>query len=122
VLISNLGSYRIDNVDVEISSDVLESLDITNKQYIGSLENDDFSTVQFKTQISPFTVPGEYDMTVKVTYRDQSGEWKTRYMTQPLTIYAAQTGNGGNALLYGGVFILLVVAVWYFFLRKKPKA
>jgi len=122
VLISNLGSYRIDNVDVEISSDVLESLDITNKQYIGSLENDDFSTVQFKTQISPFTLPGDYDMTVKVTYRDQSGEWKTRYMTQPLTIYAAQTGNGGNALLYGGIFILLVVAVWYFFLRKKPKA
>ncbi len=120
VLISNLGSYSIDNVDVEITSEVLESLDITNKQYIGSLENDDFSTVQFKTQISPFTPPGDYDMTVKVTYRDQSGEWKTRYIKQPITIYSMQTEDAG-ILGYALPLAVIGVLVWYFFLRKPKK-
>jgi hypothetical protein len=120
VLVSNLGSYRIDNVDVEIDSDVLQSLDITNKQYIGSLENDDFSTVQFKTQISSSTAPGDYDMTVKITYRDQSGEWKTRYISQPLIIYGMQAEEGG-VLNYVIILVVLAVVVWFFFLRKKKK-
>ena len=118
VLVSNLGSYRIDNVDVEIDSDVLQTLDITNKQYIGSLENDDFSTVQFKTQISPFTAPGDYDMTVKINYRDQSGEWKTRYISQPITVYGAQAEEGG-ILNYIIILVVLAVIAWFFFLRKK---
>jgi len=120
VLVSNLGSYRIDNVDVEIDSDVLQTLDITNKQYIGSLENDDFSTVQFKTQISPFTAPGDYDMTVKINYRDQSGEWKTRYINQPITVYGMQTEEGG-ILNYIIILVVLAVIVWFFFFRKKKK-
>lgn len=120
VLVSNLGSYRIDNVDVEIDSDELTSLDITNKQYIGSLENDDFSTVQFKVQISPFVTPGDYDMTVKVTYRDQSGEWKTRSIIQPITIHGAQAEEGG-ILTYIIILVVLAVIVWYFFFRKKKK-
>lgn len=120
VLVSNLGSYRIDNVDVEIDSDVLQSLDITNKQYIGSLENDDFSTVQFKTQISPLTSPGDYDMTVKINYRDQSGEWKTRYISQPIAIYGMQSEEGG-ILNYIIILVVLAVIVWFFFLRKKKK-
>ncbi len=120
VLVSNLGSYRIDNVDVAIESDVLTSLDITNKQYIGSLENDDFSTVQFKVQISPFVAPGDYDMTVKVTYRDQSGEWKTRNINQPVTIHGMPAEEGG-ILTYLIILVVLAVIVWYFFFRKKKK-
>ncbi len=118
VLVSNLGSYRIDNVDVEITSEVLESLDITNKQYIGSLENDDFSTVQFKMQISPNVAPGDYTMTVKVNYRDQSGEWKTKYISQPITIYGMQAEEVG-VLNYIIILVVLAVIVWFFFLRKK---
>lgn len=118
ILVSNLGSYRVDNVDVEIDSEVLQSLDITDKQYIGSLENDDFSTVQFKTQIRSDVAPGDYEMTIKVNYRDQSGEWKTSYITQPITVYAAQTEDAG-ILNYVIVLAVLAAIVWYFFLRKK---
>jgi len=122
VLVSNLGSYAIDNVDVEISSDVLRSLDITNKQYIGSLAKDDFSTVQFKTNVRNDIAPGDYSMSIKVRYRDQSGEWVTKTISQPITIYPPTTNNSGSALLYVGVFAILVIAVWYFFLRKKQRA
>ena len=120
VLVSNLGSYRIDNVDVEIDSDVLTSLDITNKQYIGSLENDDFSTVQFKTQISPFVTPGDYSMSVKITYRDQSGDWVTKRVTQPIEIHSMPEQDSGLVFYIIGAAVLAVV-IWYFFFRKKKK-
>lgn len=120
VLISNLGSYQIDNVDVEVESDVFDSLDITNKQYIGSLKNDDFSTVQFKVMIDPMTMPGDYTMTVKVTYRDQSGEWETRYINQPITVHSAPAGDY-SIFIYAIVGVIVVVAAWWFFFRKKKK-
>jgi len=120
VLVSNLGSYRIDNVDVEIDSDVLTSLDITNKQYIGSLENDDFSTVQFKTQISPFVMPGDYTMNVKITYRDQSGDWVTKRVTQDIEIHSMPEQDAGFIFYLIGAMIVAVV-IWYFFFRKKKK-
>lgn len=120
VLVSNLGSYRIDNVDVEIDSDVLSSLDITSKQYIGSLENDDFSTVQFKTQISPFVIPGDYSMNVKITYRDQSGDWVTKRVTQPIEIHSMPAQDSGLIFYIIGAIVIAVV-VWYFFFRKKKK-
>lgn len=120
VLVSNLGSYRIDNVDVEIDSDVLTSLDITNKQYIGSLENDDFSTVQFKTQISPFVSPGDYSMNIKITYRDQSGDWVTKRVTQDIEIHSMPEQDAGLIFYLIGAVIVAVI-IWYFFFRKKKK-
>ena len=120
VLISNLGSYQIDNVDVEIESEVFDTLDITNKQYIGSLKNDDFSTVQFKVIIDPLTMPGDYTMTVKVTYRDQSGEWETRYINQPITVHSAVSADY-SLFLYGGILIIAIILAWFFFFRKKKK-
>lgn len=120
VLVSNLGSYRIDNVDVELKSDILETLDISNKQYIGSLENDDFSTVQFKTRIGSSVSPGDYTMKIEIDYRDQSGEWKTKTITQPITVNAMQADEGGIFNLLLPVAVVLVL-VWYFFLRKRGK-
>ena len=120
VLISNLGSYQIDNVDVELESDVFDSLDITNKQYIGSLQNDDFSTVQFKVMIDPMTAPGDYTMRVKVTYRDQSGEWETRYINQPITVHSAPAGDY-SMFIYAVLGVIVIIAVWFFFFRKKKK-
>ncbi|MEM2908719.1 MAG: CARDB domain-containing protein [Candidatus Bilamarchaeaceae archaeon] len=121
VLVSNLGSYSIDNVDVELYSDALRNLDVTNRQYIGSLAKDDFSTVQFKVSIPSEVAPGEHTATVKVRYRDQSGEWVTKTTVQPILIYPPQTGNGSTLFIYIVLIALLVIAIWFVFLRKKPR-
>jgi hypothetical protein len=119
VLVSNLGSYAIDNVAVEFESDALESLDISSEQYIGSLNNDDFSTVQFKVRVASLE-EGDYPVTIRVDYRDRSGEWGTKTLTKTVSIHAV-SGNGFDMTLP----ILLIagaVAVWWFRFRKKPQA
>ncbi|MFH1785033.1 MAG: hypothetical protein ABH842_01260 [Candidatus Micrarchaeota archaeon] len=118
VLVSNLGSYAIDNVDVEFISDSLESLDISSNQYIGSLNNDDFSTVQFKVRIG--NVPeGSYPIKLNITYRDKSGEWKSKLVTKNVNVYSQPAQNGSEFILIGGL-VIVVLAVWFFFIRKKP--
>lgn len=118
VLVSNLGSYPIDNVDVKFSSDTLKSLDISDTQYIGNLNNDDFSTVQFKIRVN--NVPeGSYPINIEVSYRDRSGEWKQKTITQNVNIYAAPAKNGSEFFLLGGL-VIVAIAIWFFFIRKKP--
>ncbi len=115
VLVSNLGSYRIDNVDVSISSPALRSLDISNVQYIGGLQNDDFSTVQFVTNVNA-TTGGTYPIEITIHYRDQSGEWRTKVVEQNITIYPAAKGDDNLPLVIG--LVMVAVGVWYFKFRK----
>lgn len=118
VLVSNLGSYAIDNVDVEFSSDSFESLDISTNQYIGSLNNDDFSTVQFKVRVGN-VVEGEYPINLNISYRDKSGEWKSKMITKNVNVYAPPVQNGSEFFLLGGLAVV-AFAAWFFFIRKKP--
>jgi len=121
VLVSNLGSYSIDNVEVEIESDALESLDVSDTQYIGSLENDDFSTVQFTVKVKQLS-EGDYPIDVKVRYRDASGEWKERDLITDVTVYdnVGGEGNTTDMLMYLGILVvILAVIVWYFKFRKS---
>ena len=117
VLVSNVGSYGIDNVDVGISSPAFESLDITPRQYIGSLAKDDFSTVQFKVRAG--ASPGDYPVTINVRYRDASGEWVTKSIDQTASLKAAASNGGGTIYLLIGLAAIAAAAVWYFKLRKK---
>ncbi|VVC03721.1 Uncharacterised protein [Candidatus Bilamarchaeum dharawalense] len=118
VLVSNLGSYPIDNVDVHFSSDSFKSLDISDGQYIGNLNNDDFSTVQFKVRVGD--VPeGEYQVNIDVSYRDRSGEWKHKIVPQTVNVYSAPVKSGGEMFILGGIVVVALVA-WFFFIRKKP--
>jgi uncharacterized membrane protein len=119
VLVSNLGSYEISNVDVAISSPVLESLDIHEKEYIGGLNKDDFSTVQFKVKVTN-VAPGTYPLNVTVNYRDLSGDWKTKTINDKITIHQpVAQGNGSMPLLIGAIVVLAFLVYW-FKLRKKP--
>ncbi|MFH1222446.1 MAG: hypothetical protein V1492_05165 [Candidatus Micrarchaeota archaeon] len=118
VLVSNLGSYSIDNVDVEIESDSLRSMDISSKQYIGKLDTNDFSTVQFKTKVVAPSA-GDYEMKIRIHYRDQSGEWKEKTLTQPLKVYDAPQADGTMTFVLIGGIVVLAIAAWYFFIRKK---
>jgi hypothetical protein len=121
VTVSNLGSYSIQGVTVDFESDALTLLTVQPEQYIGGLDKDDFSSVQYKVQVGNLA-PGNYDATVKVSYKDASGARITE--TKPVVIRIdapAQTGDGTGTIL----LLLAVVAVagyWYFKMRKKPKA
>lgn len=117
VLVSNLGSYEISNVEVEMESEAFQNIDVSNKQYIGNLANDDFSTVQFKIRV--IGAPGEQTVTLKINYRDSSGEWKSKTITQPVMIYEGVGQNGGQFYIIAGGIALLAAALWYFFIRKK---
>ncbi len=117
VLVSNVGSYGIDNVDVGISSPAFESLDITPRQYIGSLAKDDFSTVQFKVKVD--SGPGDYPISINVRYRDASGAWVTRTIDQAASVKGVPSNGSGTLYLLVGLVAIAAAAVWYFRLRKK---
>lgn len=121
VTVSNLGSYSIQGVTVDFESDALTLLTVQPEQYIGGLDKDDFSSVQYKVQVGNVQ-PGNYNATVKVSYKDASGARVTE--TKPVVIRVeapAQSGDGTGTLLLLLV-IVVVVGYWYFKMRKKPKA
>ncbi len=116
VLVSNLGTYSIESVDVSISSPVFSTLDISNKQYIGGLQRDDFSTVQFLVKINP-TEPGDYPVKLDIKYRDQSGDWKQKSITQNISVHGA-TASEDSPLGLIAIAVIAVVGIWYFKFRK----
>ncbi len=120
VLVSNLGSYEISNVDVGINSPAFESLDVHEREYIGGLDKDDFSSVQFKIKVIA-TQPGNYPLNVSVKYRDTSGEWKNKDIIDNLTIHASQSNNGNSIMYLILGVVVIAIAVWHFKFRKKPK-
>lgn len=117
VLVSNVGSYGIDNVDVGINSSAFESLDITPRQYIGSLAKDDFSTVQFKVKVN--AAAGDYPIDINVRYRDASGLWVAKDINQVASVKAAASSGAGTLYAIVAVAVLAALAVWYFRFRKK---
>jgi len=119
VLVSNVGSYGIDNVDVGLSSPDFQSLDVTPRQYIGSLAKDDFSTVQFKVQPQS---AGTYPIYVNVVYRDASGKLVNRTITQTATVSSPPSGGSGMMYVLLGVIVVAAVALWFFRFRKKAPA
>jgi uncharacterized membrane protein len=118
VLVSNLGSFAIDNVDVGLNSSAFDLLDVTPRQYIGSLAKDDFSTVQFKVRMK--SSAGDYPFTVGVRYRDASGEWTTKSITQTASVNPAPAADS-TPVYAAVVIILLALAIWYFKFRKREE-
>lgn len=118
VLVSNLGTFSIENVDVAIESPVMKSMDISNKQYIGGLQRDDFSTVQFLMHINA-TEPGIYPVYLDIHYRDQSGMWMQKKIQKEINIYNGTADEGGSSLPILIGLGVVIVLVWHFKFRKK---
>jgi uncharacterized membrane protein len=117
VLVSNLGTYPIDNVDVGLDSEAFELLDITPRQYIGSLEQDDFSTVQFKIRMK--SVTGDYPILINIKYRDASGLWANKTITQNASVGAVAASGNGSVTLIVVLAVIAAIVIWYFKFRKK---
>ena len=125
ITVSNVGSYKIQNVEVTLQdSPAFEIFNAKRAQYIGGLESDDFSSVQYKVRVTTL-VPGQYPLTVSVKYKDQSGVWVDKNVTMSIDIrpvsdsLPAATGGSSLPLIIGGV-VVLAAGVWYFRFRKKP--
>ncbi len=126
--VSNLGSYKIANVVVAIEANqAFDVLNIQKEQYIGNLDNDAFSTVQYKIKVKPTVAPGDYPLAFKVRYKDQSGLWIEKEVNTIVAIRPASEGvqkdNGSGMLMIIGAVVLVGGGYWYFRMRKpKPSA
>ena len=124
ITVSNVGSYKIQNVEVTLAdSPAFEIFNAQRSQYIGGLESDDFSSVQYKVRVKAL-VPGQYPLTVVVKYKDQSGVWVEK--TQEINISirspsdtAPANGNGYTVPLAVGGLAVLAIGYWYFRMRKR---
>jgi len=114
--ISNLGSYTINNVEVEIKSTEFEILDIQTVKYIGEIKNDDYGNIKFDVN-APENI-GTENITILIKYKDQSGEWKTTTVTEELNIYPKES-KGNGSLLYIIIALVIVGGVYWKFFRKR---
>ncbi|MGV8177021.1 MAG: COG1361 S-layer family protein [Candidatus Bilamarchaeaceae archaeon] len=119
-VVSNVGSYQINSVDVGFNSTALENQEIQNTQYIGGLEKDDFSSVQFKAKVAG-VAPGEYPIDINVRYRDASGVWKTKTVHRMINISAPEGDGNGSGLIWVVLAALAIAGVWWFKFRKRPE-
>lgn len=126
VLVSNIGSYKILNVEVELEdSTAFDVLNAQKSQYIGGLEADDFSTVQYKVRFKKIAA-GSYPLSIKVKYKDQSGVWVQKTQAVQINVrspedVATSNGNGGIVPLAAGAVVLIGAGYWYFRIRKPNK-
>ena len=118
VTVSNLGSYDIEGTTVEVSSEALELLTVQPQQYIGGLESDDFSSVQYKVRVKQLE-PGEYPASVSVLFRDASGEWITVEKEMEIGISEPVSEGDSPLPLAIGVVVIAAVAYWWFRKRKE---
>ena len=123
--VSNLGSYKIANVVVAIKDNpAFDVLNIQKEQYIGNLDNDAFSTVQYKIRVKSSIAPGDYPLAFKVRYKDQSGLWIEKEVSTTVTIRPASEGvqkSGDGTVYIIGAVALLGAGYWYFRMRKAGK-
>ena len=127
VLVSNIGSYKILNVEVEIAdSPDFQVLNAQKTQYIGGLEADDFSTVQYKVRFNK-VASGSYPLTIKVKYKDQSGIWVNKDSELQINVRSPEDvapANGGNGAILpiAGLVVLAGAGYWYFRMRRTSRS
>ena len=122
--VANPGTSSIKGTQVEImSSDDYEVISGSN-QYVGDLNPDDFQTVQSEVYISNSE---SATLKVKVTYLDSYNIESEIMMDVPLKIYDNDElksfglmGNDSGSSGFGTIiFVLIVLAVAFFYGRKK---
>ena len=118
VTVSNLGSYDIEGTTVELESEAFTLLTIQPQQFIGGLESDDFSSVQYKVRVNSLE-PGTYPAKVLVTFRDESGAWVTLDEEVTIAINEPVQVEDSTMTILLGLVVILVVLYWWFRMRKK---
>ncbi len=119
VTVSNLGSYPIEATTASLSGEAFDLLSIQPEQYIGGLNKDDFSSVQYKVRVKDIS-PGSYPLSVIVKYRDASGEWVQKTVSASVNVLSQPSQGGTGIEMLAAIIIVVVALVYWFFLRPKP--
>ncbi len=119
VTVSNIGSYPIEATTINLESDAFTLLTIEKEQYIGGLNNDDFSSVQYRVVVTA-EEEKEYPVNIIVKYKDSSGEWKTKTINKIIyPIYSkTQASNGSEFII---IIALVVIGGIYWWYKGKCK-
>ncbi len=117
ITVANTWDYPIESVSVRMEGDFYQMISVQNEQYIGLLNKDDFSSVQFKVNIRNQSI-GDVNLTAYVKYKDPSGNWVQKTKVIPLTVHAKTQAQGVDILVYIAGAIALI-AVYLIFFRKK---
>jgi len=129
VTVSNLGTYDIQGTTVRLESEAFELNTIQPEQFIGELESDDYSSVQYDITMNRVE-PGEYPAIVRVEFRDASGEWISVEKEIPITINGMsfsdaeleeQSGFGINLDIPVIIGTVIVGGVAYWLIKKRKK-
>jgi len=121
VTVSNLGSYPIEATTTTFSSDAFELLSIQPEQYIGGLSKDDFSSVQYKVRTKDIA-PGTYPLSIKVKYRDASGEWVEKTKSINVSVLPQPAQKNGSIETIVITIVVVLALVYWFVLRPKKTA
>lgn len=129
VTVSNTGTSAVKALAIQLSpSPAFRLQEAQDQQFIGGLNQDDFSSVQFKVSVED--VPdGQYPVNVSLTFKDTYNREHTARETVLLKVISKETaaresGQGSlSPLVMVGMVVLVLVllgAIWWQFFRKKP--
>ncbi|VVB56918.1 Uncharacterised protein [uncultured archaeon] len=130
VTVSNTGSSPVKALTVRLQpSSAFTLQEAQDEQFIGGLNQDDFSSVQFKVQVADVK-DGLYPVNVSLGFKDSYNREHTANQTVNLKVISKQTAaaqageSGSGGLLLFGLLVLVALAAagWWFFLRKKKAA
>lgn len=117
ITVANTWDYPVESTSVRIDGDFYTLVSVQNEQYIGLLNKDDFSSVQFKVLVKS-DAPAQGNLTAYIRYKDPTGAWVEKTKLIPVKI-GDQPAAENNTLLYAIVIVVLVAAVYWLFFRKK---
>jgi hypothetical protein len=122
VLVSNIGSSDVKALSVRLNSTKFKVLDAQEKQFIGGLSQDDFSSVQYNVQVA--NVPeGEYPAEVTVDFKDAYNRPHTYVVPVMLKVTAAKAGDSPLVLIVGAAAVAICAYLAYRkWFRKKTGA
>jgi len=132
--LANLASGSAYYIYVGAESDVAE-IEV-NEIFIGTMDADDFDTIDFDLKIKDGTEPGKYPVAIKSYYKDEDGKKYEKEDTVYVTVYTQEEALKGLEektpwYVYVAYLIVALVAIkyliWpvankaYSFLRRKKK-
>jgi hypothetical protein len=117
---SGLGTAKY--LDIKAKPD-FDSM-ITEEFYIGSLESDDSDTIKMDVMTNKNISPGEHNINLQITYKNQFGDVSKTEKTLKVKVYtpeeAAKNSSGGLPILPIAI-VLVVSALGYWFVIRKKK-
>ncbi len=126
--VSNIGDSEIKSVWFELDdTEDIHMLNVQNKQFIGSLDSDDFSSVQYNVYVSAISEYNKIEeLPIKVYFKDSFNNNQLIEENVSIKIYSNEASQTFQKQGNGDFFIILIILVviagagyWYFKKRKK---